>query len=95
MRRWRRSCWVKPAGNLARVTALSNTRRCEYPDAESAPTVVLFSPARSYGFLTVRDAHDWFLEMMGDHEEFEVETDRVGEPPVPFWSETVRWVVVE
>ena len=28
--------------------------------------------------------------MMQEHEEFEVETDRTGEPPMPFWSETIR-----
>ena len=39
--------------------------------------------------------HDWFLRMMREHEEFEVETDKAGELPVPFWSETVRRVVVE
>ena len=33
--------------------------------------------------------------MMQEHEEFEVETDKAGELPVPFWSETVRRVVVE
>ncbi len=33
---------------------------------------------------TAREAHDWFPEMMREHEEFEVETDR----------ETVRRVVV-
>ena len=33
--------------------------------------------------------------MMRSHEEFEVETDRAGELPMPFWSETVRQVVVE
>ena len=27
--------------------------------------------------------------------EFEVETDKAGELPLPFWSETVRQVVVE
>ncbi len=32
---------------------------------------------------------------MHEHEEFEVETDLAGEWPVPFWSETVRQVVVE
>ena len=32
---------------------------------------------------------------MREHEEFIVETDKVGEWPVPFWSETVRQVVVE
>jgi len=33
--------------------------------------------------------------MLRDHEEFEVETDRPGEPPLPFCSETVTRVVVE
>ena len=33
--------------------------------------------------------------MIGEHEEFEVKTDRAGEPPLPFWSETVRQEVVE
>ena len=32
--------------------------------------------------------------MMREHEEFEVETDKSEEPPMPFWSETVRQVVV-
>ncbi len=41
------------------------------------------------------EAHEWFLRMMHEHEEFEVETDWAGEWPVPFVSETVRWVVVE
>ncbi len=54
-----------------------------------------FSLSPSYGILTAREAHDWFLDMMAENEEFEVETDRAGEWPVPFWSETVRWVVVE
>ena len=36
-----------------------------------------------------------FQRMMHEHEEFEVETDKAGEPPMPFWSETVRRVVVE
>ncbi len=30
-----------------------------------------------------------------EHEDFEVETDRVGQLPMPFWSETVRRVVVD
>jgi len=33
--------------------------------------------------------------MMYQHEEFEVETDRPGELPLPFWSETVRGVMVK
>jgi len=35
------------------------------------------------------------MRMMAEHEEFEVETDRVGELAMPFWSETIRRVVVE
>ena len=33
--------------------------------------------------------------MMYQHEDFEVETDVAGDWPVPFWSETVRGVMVE
>ena len=34
---------------------------------------------KSYcGILTAREADDWFLSMMREHEEFEVETDRDG-----------------
>ncbi len=44
---------------------------------------------------TAREVHYWFLLMMREHEEFEVETDRAWEPPLSFWSETVRRVVVE
>ncbi len=61
-----------------------------YPDP-TGPHVL----SRSYGILEAREAHDWFLRMMREHEEFEVETDRAGEPPFSFWRETVRRVVVE
>ncbi len=54
-----------------------------------------FSLAPSYGIHTAHEAHEWFLRMMREHEEFEVETDNPGEPPLPFFSETVRQVVVE
>ncbi len=33
--------------------------------------------------------------MMHKYEEFEVETDEPSEPPLSFWSETVRGVMVE
>ena len=69
------------------------TIRCEYPDTDLPPTEVTFGLSPSYGLLTAREAHDWFLRMMRAHEEFEVETDKAGEWPVPFWSETVRRVV--
>ena len=68
------------------------TVRCDYLDM--APTEVTFGLSPSYAIHTAREAHEWFLEMMQDHEEFEVETDRAGQPPMPFWSETVRRVVV-
>ncbi len=60
-----------------------------------APTEVSFALSPSYGVLTARDVHEWFLEMMQEHEEFEVETDRARELPVSFWSETVNGVVVD
>ena len=69
------------------------TIRCEYPDM--APTEVTFGLSPFYGLLTAREAHDWFLLMMRPHDEFVVETDKAGEAPMPFWSETVRSVVVE
>ena len=71
------------------------TIRCEYPDTDMPPTEVTFGLAASYGIRTPREAHDWFLLMMRSHDEFVVETDKAGEPPMPFWSETVRQVVVE
>ena len=49
----------------------------------------------SYGIHTAREAHEWFLLMMREYEEFEVETDQAEEPPLSFWSETVRGVMVE
>ena len=71
------------------------TIRCEYPDTDMPPTEVTFRPSPSYGLTTGHEANEWFLEMMYQHEEFEVETDREGEPPLSFWSETVRGVMVE
>jgi len=71
------------------------TVRCEYPDGSSPPSQVTFRLAASYGIRSAREAHDWFLLMMRSHDEFEVETDRAGEWPVPFVSETVRRVMVE
>ncbi len=54
-----------------------------------------FGLSPRYGIHNAREAHDWFLEMMREHEEFEVETDEPGELPLSFWSETVRGVMVE
>ncbi len=71
------------------------TVRCEYPDTYMRSTVVTFGLSPRYGLHTARDAHEWFLKMMRAHEEFAVETDKAGEWPVPFCSETVRRVVVE
>ena len=71
------------------------TVRCEYPDMSSPPSEVSIRLSPSYGLHTAREAHDWFLKMMAENEEFEVETDVPGEWPVPFCSETVRQVVVE
>ncbi len=71
------------------------TIRCEYPELGMTPTEVCFRLSPRYGIHTAREAHEWFLRMMRSHDEFEVETDRAGEVPMPFWSETVRRVVVE
>ena len=71
------------------------TVRCEYPDTDMPRTEVSFRLSPSYGLTIGHQANEWFLDMMHEHEEFEVETDRVGEWPVPFWSDTVRSVVVE
>ena len=68
------------------------TVRGEYPDMPS--TEVTFGLARPYGIDTAREAHEWFIDTMHEHEEFEVETYKAGEWPVPFWSETVTQVVV-
>ena len=69
--------------------------RCEYPGCCSPPSEVTFRLSPRYGIHTAREAHDWFLKMMAENEEFEVETDWAGELPMPFCSETVRQVVVE
>ena len=71
------------------------TIRCEYPGSGSPPDEVSFRLSPSYGLLTAREAHDWFIGMMSEHEEFEVETNRAGELPMPFWSEAVRQMVVK
>ena len=69
------------------------TIRCEYPDTDMPPTEVTFRVSPSYGVHTALEAHDWFLHMMRENEEFKVATDRAGELPVPFLSDTVRVVV--
>ena len=71
------------------------TIRCEYPDMSSPPSEVCFRLSPRYGILTAREAHDWFLSLMHEHEEFQVEMDGAREWPVPFWSKTVRRVVME
>ncbi len=68
---------------------------CVYPDTSSPPSEVSFRLSPSYGVHTAREAHEWFLLMMRSHDEFVVETDRAGEAPIPFYTETVRRVVVE
>ncbi len=41
------------------------------------------------------EANEWFIDMLRDHKEFEIETDEPGEPRLSFWSETVRGVMVD
>jgi len=55
---------------------------------------VTFRLSPSYGLTTGHEANEWFIDMMYKHEEFEVETDWDAQWPIPFCSETVRWVVV-
>ncbi len=71
------------------------TIRCEYPNTDMPPTEVTFRLSPSYGLTTGHEANEWFIDMMYEHEEFEVETDEPGEPPLLFWTETVRGVMVE
>ena len=85
-------------GGFSFVEPVRNPRltiRCEYPETDMAPTEVTFRLSPRYGIHTALDVHDRFLRMMAEHEEFEVETDKAGELPMPFWSETIRRVVVE
>ena len=58
------------------------------------PTEVRFGLAPSYGLTTGHEVNEWFIEMLREYEEFEVETDKAGEAPLSFWSETVRGVMV-
>lgn len=67
---------------------------CEYPDSTIEPTDVTFRISPRYGLTDAVRVHAWFLEMLRDHESFEVETDEPGELPMPFASETVRRVEV-
>ena len=80
---------------LVRTPRITIRIRCEYPDTPLEPTEVTFRLSPRYAIHTAREAHEWFLRMMRAYEEFVVETDKAGESPLPFWSETVRQVVVE
>ena len=82
---------VSPSPESARKPRL--TVRLVYPEQPLEPIEVTFSLSPYYGIRTPGDAHGWFRRMMREHEEFEVETDRAGEPPLSFWSEEVRRVV--
>ncbi len=83
-------------GSMQKATRTPRlTVRCEYPDTDMPPTEVTFRLSPSYGLTTAHEAHQWFIDLLRDHEEFEVETDRAGELPMPFSSETVRGVVVK
>ena len=59
--------------NNPRLTVL-----CVYPDMSSPPSEVSFRLSPSYGIHTAREAHDWFLQMMRQHEEFESRRTRLG-----------------
>ncbi len=65
--------WDLGAG-FSSVEPVRNPRltiRFEYPDM--APTEVTFGLSPRYGLHTARDAHECFLRMMREQEEFEIE----------------------
>ncbi len=93
MRVGSRRIWFYPAAAIPSHSPPDHPLRDT--DSWMAPTEVSFRLSPCYGIRTAREAHDWFLVMMQQHEELEVETDEPGEWPVPFSSETVRRVVVE
>ena len=55
--------FVEPVRN-ARLTV-----RCEYPDMGSPSTEVTFRLSPRYGIHDAREAHQWFLSLMREHEE--------------------------
>ncbi len=87
--------WEGGFGGLELPRTPRLTVHCEYPDMSSPPSEVCFRLSPHYGIHTAREVHEWFLKMMRSHEEFEVMTDKPGEWPMPFCSETIRRVVVE
>ena len=66
----------------------------QYPDTDLPPTEVTFRLSPSYGLTTGHEVNEWFIDMLREHDEFVVKTDKAGKLPMPFWSETVRRVVV-
>ena len=54
------------------------------------PIQVTFRISPRYGIYAAHEAHNWFLAMMQELEEFEVVTDEPGQLPMPFCSDTVR-----
>ena len=94
------TAWASTRGTSTVVSAvLPVYAHPASPSAVSTPTrtcrppEVTFRLSPSYGLTTGHEANEWFIDMMYEYEEFEVETDKPGEWPVPFWSETVRSVV--
>ena len=87
--------WECGFGGLGLPHTPRLTIRCEYPGWCSPPDEVSFRISPHYGISSARQAHEWFLDMMRAHDEFEVMTDKPGKWPVPFSSATVRRVVVE
>lgn len=52
-------------------------------DCGTMHTQVTFGLSRRYGIHIAREAHAWFLSMVQEHDEFEVETDKAEELPSP------------
>ncbi len=76
--------WEGGFGGLELPHAPRLTIRCEYPGTSMLATSVSFRLSARYGIDSAREAHEWFMRMMAEHEEFEVETDEVGELAMPF-----------
>ena len=59
------------------------------------PTEVTFGLSPFYDHPLCSRGASFLPKDAQEHDEFEVETDEAWEEPMPFWSETVRGVVVE
>ena len=67
------TCAWDPDGGFSTPKPVCTPRltiRCEYPETCMLSTEVTFGLSHCYGIHTAREAHDWFLGLMREHEEF-------------------------